>query len=230
MKKIEETKFSCEFCARAFVKEKTLLSHICERKHRWLERDKKSSKIGFSAWLQFYAKTSMGTKVKTYEDFIKSAYYSAFVKFGTYCVEVNVLNVPRYVDWLLKEQIKIDVWNKDSTYNRFLLEYLKSEDPFDAIYRSIEYSMDLAEQENISPCDCLRYCSANKICYAITMGRISPWLLYQSDSGIQFLSSLNGDHVKIINDYINPEQWAIKFNRDPGMAKQINGLLSQAGY
>ena len=88
----------------------------------------------------------------------------------------------------------------------------------------------MAETEKIRAADLLRYGNPNKICYQITLGKISPWLLYQSDSGTQFLSTLNEDCVKIVIDYINPEQWAIKFKRDPETALTVKGLLKQAGY
>jgi len=34
----------------------------------------------------------------------------------------------------------------------------------------------------------------------------------------------------MILDYINPEQWAIKFKRNVGIATQVKDLLKQAGY
>jgi hypothetical protein len=232
MKKTEETKpaFSCEFCNRNFIREKTLVTHICETKHRWLEKDKQSNRMGFQSFLQFYKKHSASKKVKTYEEFIKSAYYIAFVKFGTYCVGSNVLNVPRYVDWLLANSIKLDNWATDTNYTKYLIDYLRKEDAFDAIHRSVESTIDWAEKDNILPKDYLRYGNMNRVCQLICNGKISPWLLYCSESGVRFLETLNPDHVKIINDYINPEQWALKFHREPELKKQITDTLKQAGY
>jgi hypothetical protein len=34
----------------------------------------------------------------------------------------------------------------------------------------------------------------------------------------------------MIIDYINPEQWAIKFKRDTEVVKQIKELLNAGGY
>jgi hypothetical protein len=55
-------------------------------------------------------------------------------------------------------------------------------------------------------------------------------MLYQSDSGVEFLSTLRDDQQKMIMDYINPEQWALKFNRDPANVKQVKELLNAGGY
>jgi hypothetical protein len=233
-KKIEATdsvtKYGCEFCKREFLRESTVLKHICEYKHRWLEKDRQGNRIGFQAWLQFYLKNSTSKKNRTYEEFIKSAYYTAFVKFGSYCVDINALNVNRFVDWLLKNQVKVDAWNSDNSYNKFLTEYLREEDPLDAIARSIETTITLAESERVLNRDILRYANKNKICYAITTGKISPWMLYQSDSGTKFLDGLDETQVKMIIDYINPELWAIKFIRDMKIVPQVKELLVAVGY
>lgn len=223
-------KYGCEFCKREFARESTIAKHICEYKHRWLEKDRRGNQIGFQAWVQFYKRNTGSRKHSTYEEFIKSAYYTAFVKYGMFCVDVNVLNVSRFTDWLLKNQIKIDTWCSDSTYTRYLIEYLRHEDSMDAIARSIETTIERAEEEGIRSSDYLRYGNTNKICYLVTMGKISPWMLYQSDSGTQFLDRLNPDHVKMIIDYINPEQWALKFKRNPDDARNVKELLTAGGY
>jgi hypothetical protein len=232
-KKTSETEVpqhGCEFCGRTFARESTIMKHICEYKHRYLEKDRAGNRIGFQAWLQFYRKNSTSTKHRTYEEFIKSAYYTAFVKFGNYCVEINAVNISRFADWLLKNQIKIDTWCTDTTYTKYLIEYLKVEDPLDAIARSVETTMTLAETAGILSKDVLRYGNTNRICHSITTGKISPWMLYHSTSGTQFLGNLNEPQVDMIIDYINPEQWKIKFNREPENVKQVKELLTIAGY
>lgn len=224
------TKFQCEFCKKSFVRERTLLSHICETKRRWLDKDKIGNRLGFQSFVQFYKKHSSAKNTKTYDEFIRSPYYSAFVKFGSYCADTNVVNVSRFVDWLLVEQISIDNWTSDKVYTKFLIEYLRKEDPFDAIHRSVETAIKLAETENIQPQDILRYGNINKICYQVTLGKISPWMLYQSNSGVQFLDTLNPDRAKLIIDYIDPEQWALKFKREPDLVRQIKEVLTLGGY
>jgi septin family protein len=111
---VTKSEFNCEFCGRDFLRESTMAKHLCENKQRWMNKDLQGNRIGFQAWIQFYKKNTSSKKNKTYEEFIRSAYYSAFVKFGNYCADVNVINVSRYADWLLKNQISIDTWTKDT--------------------------------------------------------------------------------------------------------------------
>jgi hypothetical protein len=231
MKETWETKpYSCEFCKRSFLRESTVLKHICEYKHRWMDKDKQGNRLGFQSWIEFYKKNSTSKKQKTYEEFIRSAYYTAFVKFGSYCVDVNVLNVNRYIDWLLKNQIKIDSWCQDTNYTKFLIEYLRIEDPMDAIARSIETTINMASVERVLSKDYLRYGNSNKICYAITTGKLSPWILYHSASGKEFLDKLDESQIKMVIDYLNPELWAIKFKREPEKVDEVKSLLTLAGY
>ncbi len=206
------------------------MKHLCENKRRWQDKDQPGNRIGFQAWVEFYKKNTASKKPRTYVDFTKSAYYIAFVKFGHYCVDIKCINVVRYADWLLKNQIKIDSWCSDTNYTKFLIEYLKTEDPLDAIARSIEATMVISTDSGIETKDCLRYANRNKLAYAVTTGKISPWMLYQSESGVKFLEELDESQQKMIIDYINPEQWAIKFRRNNEMVTQVKELLNAAGY
>jgi hypothetical protein len=233
MKETEATsnpKYGCEFCGRTFLRESTVLKHICEYKHRWLEKDRPGNRLAFQAWLQFYKKNSASKKQKTYEEFIKSAYYTAFAKFGSYCVDINALNVSRFADWLVKNQIKIDTWTTDTNYNKYLIEYLRTEDPLDAIHRSVETTIVLAQVETIQSKDYLRFGNSNRICHAITTGKISPWMLFHSKSGLELMDRLDPTQIKMIFDYIDPEKWALKFHREPENVRTVKEILNAGGY
>lgn len=227
---IDKPTHTCEFCKAEFARESTILKHICESKRRWLQKDLQGNRIAFQAFVQFYKKNSASKKQKTYEEFIKSPYYSAFVKFGNHCVEINALNISRYADWLVKNQVRIDTWTADSTYTKYLIEYLRTEDALDAIARSVETTMAFSEKETVQSKDYLRYGNVNKICHAITTGKISPWILYQSDSGVKFMENLHPSQVNLIIDYIDPEKWALKFHREPENVRTVKEILKTGGY
>lgn len=229
MKTIEPSKFNCEFCGKEFIRETSLINHVCETKRRWESKDKRGNQLGFQAWIQFYTKNT-NKKKKDYMDFIKSSYYTAFIKFGNYCLDTQVIFVSRYVDWLVKEKVSIDKWNKDSVYSKFIVNYLFEEDPLDAIARGIETTIRLAQDAGIKTKDLLRYGNTNKICYEITKGKISPWMLYHSESGLQFLENLDSTQQKMILEYIHPERWAIKFKRYSNKIPQVKSLLKEVGY
>lgn len=234
MKKISaikiDQKHTCEFCNRSFVRESTIFSHLCEQKHRWQNLDQASSRIAYSAWQEFYKKNTPTKKTKTPLDFVKSPYYTAFIKYGNYCVESKVLNPPRYYEWLIKHGVKIDNWTSDSKYTEYLIQYLRNENCVDAVQRGIRKTHELATDENVHGRDYFRYGNVNKICHNITTGNISPWMLYQSSSGQKFLDNLRQDQLEMLFDYIDPKLWALKFSREPENVEQVKGMLNEAGY
>ena len=230
MNKPEVTEFKCEFCHRSFKKSSTLTTHICEYKHRYLDRDNKSNQIGYQAWMQFYKKASPLKKTTTYLDFIKSPYYIAFVKFGSYVTDIKAINVNFYIDYLLKEQVKLDNWTHDSVYDKFIVQYLQIENFLDAITRSVESLMPFSEKDRILVNDYLRYGAVNKICHLITLGKISPWVLYHSKSGQNFLEKLSADQEKLVSNYINPKVWSVIFDKNREEVENAKVLLKQAGF
>ena len=60
--------------------------------------------------------------------------------------------------------------------------------------------------------------------YAITTGRLSPWVIYNSESGQQFLADANEEQLAMIWPYINADVWHKKFSDYPAdheYAKEI---------
>ena len=220
---------TCEHCNRTFVRNSTLLKHLCEQKRRWQDRERPGNRIGFHAWIEFYATCQPSKKKRDLTAFISSPYYSAFVKFGNYCCDINVVNTSEYVKYLLKSNISIDNWASDQVYSRYLIDYLKTEDAFDAIKRSVQTLLTIANEENIQLRDVLRYYHKNRLCHKITTGHISPWLLYFSDSGNEFLNSINVDQRTLIWEYIDTERWNIKFKRNADVVSEVKTLLERAG-
>lgn len=233
MKKQRETNvdkpWSCDHCGRGFARESTIKTHLCEQKRRWDDRNKPGNRIAFISWQLFYKQYQPHREEKTYSDFVVSNYWNGFVKYGNYCVDVDVLFPNVYVTWLLKSKIPLDNWTSDRVYTQYLVEYLLIENPIDAVHRSIKTMADIADQENIRITDVLRLYNSNKLCYLITKGKISPWLLYNIDSGRQFLSSLNQDQQYMIMDYINPDAWSIKIHKSSAEIAEIKDLLGKCG-
>jgi hypothetical protein len=79
----------CPFCGKTFTRERTLQVHMCEPKRRHLQKNEKWVQNAFLVFQRFYQIHQNSTKEKTYDDFCKSAYYNAFVKFGRFMMHVN---------------------------------------------------------------------------------------------------------------------------------------------
>jgi len=220
----------CEFCKKTFVKETSLESHMCEPKRRHREQTEAGPRLGLQSFVRFYEIAQGSKKPKTFEDFAKSAYYKAFVKFGRYCVDTHVINPSRMIDWLLKNNKKIDNWCSDKVYTEYLLDYTRVESVTDALARAIEYGIDWEEKTGHPAQDCLRYGNTNATCYAITSGRISPWVIYNSESGQKFLSELSSEQVAMIWPYIDSDVWQKKFKEYAEDRAYAQEILTKAGW
>jgi hypothetical protein len=204
--------------------------HLCEAKRRRQEQNERGVQLGLQAYLRFYETTQGSAKLKTFDDFVESPYYRAFVKFGRYCVNIRAINPARFIDWVLKQNKKIDHWCRDSIYTEYLLDYLKVEAVRDALARAIEFSIEWGEQKQSPPHDCLRYGNSNAMCAAVAAGRISPWVIFNCDSGQKFLSELNSEQVAMIWPYIDADIWQRKFKDYPADQEWAREMLNQAGW
>jgi hypothetical protein len=222
--------FTCKYCARSFSKETTLSVHVCEQKKRWQEQSERGVQLGLQGYLKFYEYTQGSAKLKSWDDFATSPYYRAFVKWGRYCVDVRVIQPDRFLEWLLKHNKKIDNWCSDRLYTEYLVTHVQKETVNDALARAIEYSIDWSERTASPSHDCLRYGSANATCYAVTTGRISAWVIYNSESGQKFLSELNAEQVAMIWPYIDSDVWQKKFADYPADQEYAREILTQAGW
>lgn len=220
----------CNFCKKEFAKETSIAVHMCEPKRRRMEHDERGVQLGFQAYLKFYETMQGSAKLKTFDDFADSAYYKAFVKFGRYCLVIKVINPARFMDWLLKHNKKLDRWCSDQLYTEYLVEYVRTEHVDDALARSIEWSIGWSETNESQPQDCLRYGNTNVVIYALTTGRLSPWCIYNSDSGIEFLNSLTEDQIAMIWPYIESDVWQKKFRDYPADVEYVKDILKKAGW
>ena len=216
----------CTYCRLSFAKESTLIAHVCERKRRFQQQHEIGVQWGFQSYLLFDS-TLKKAKTKTYEDFVNSNYYTAFVRFGRHCHSVYCINLASYTRWLLKNNIKLDNWCTDTNYNKWLLDYLSKESVHDALERSIEtmnsYMLEHPEYRN-GYRDYFRLVNENRICYHITTGRLSVWAVYHCSSGQDFLARLNPDQVAMVIDYIDPDRWQSRFrdsSEDVAFSKQV---------
>jgi hypothetical protein len=222
--------FECEFCHRKFQRERTVAVHMCEPKRRRLSRGERGVELGFQAYIRFYEIAQGSAQTKTFDDFCESPYYRAFVKWGHYCVNARIINPKQFLEWLLRNNRKIDHWASDRMYDEFLLYYLQNENMTDAVSRAIEWSIGWGEQNSAPAQHCLRHGNHNAICHAIITGKLSAWVLYNSDSGREFLSSIGPEQTQMIWSYVDTDYWQRRFQRYGADTAYAQEILQKAGW
>lgn len=222
--------FQCRYCEKIFQRESSLAVHLCEPRRRYQEQNETGVQIGLQAYLRFYEITQGSSRLKSFDDFAKSPYYKAFVKFGRYCQGIRAVNVPRFIDWVVRQNKKIDHWCKDSVYTEYLVQYVRDENVSDALARAVEQSLDWQEKTGNPPHDYLRYGNENTICHAVNTGRVSAWVLYNSASGMEFLTRINQEQVAMIWSMIDSDFWSAKFRDYVADTEYAREILTKAGW
>lgn len=220
----------CGDCDRVFRRESTMQAHMCEPRRRRESRGERGVQIAFQAFLAFYQSLHGSARLKTWQDFDASPYYRAFVRFGHYCVNTRVIDPEAYMRWLLAKNIKIDVWHTDTQYTAFLTDWLPQEPVAQALARGMAWADDWAQQNSAPAQHCLRHGNTNAICYAITSGRLSAWLIYNSTSGQEFLTGLSQANLAMIWPYIDSDRWQRSFQQVPADQALCQQRLASAGW
>ncbi len=230
MDDVDTITFACQYCGHAFKKEHTLTVHMCEQKRRFNERSEKGVALGLHAYNKFYQHSMDRNKVISFSEFAKTSYYKAFVKFGRYIIKTKCISTERFIHFVIVTGIKLDDWAKDTTYTRFLDEFVQNEPVSDALTRSIECSIEWGTKKDMESQDMLRFGNDSTLCYYVTTGKISPWVLYQSDSGMNFLGRISSEQVEMIFHLIDPELWNKIFASNYEDVEFAKDMLGQAGW
>lgn len=227
----DKTDFQCSYCAKHFQRERSLAVHVCETKRRYLNKTERSSQLAHQAYVKFYELAQPQGRVRTFDDFVASQYYRAFVRWGQYCVDIRAVNPEAFLTWLLKYNKKIDHWCKDSLYDEYLHDYLPREGVQDALSRGIQEIQNYTDQnpDLANLVDYFRYGSHSRVCHDISTGRVSAWVVFNCQSGAEFVEKLRPDQAALIMPWINPDVWQPVFAARMDDVRWAQHILAQAG-
>lgn len=221
--------YQCRFCGKAFTRERTLSSHMCERKRRWMNKDESASRIAFSVWLDFMKYVSPNTKKeKTIDDFIRSADYIGFVKFANYLIELRPLESDKFTHWLFKMGVRLTDWTKPGTYQLYVQEAAKKETAERALERTILAMTEWGDKtgnrwqtffDSVAPATALNM---------VTMGRISPWIIYSTEAAQRLLDRMEPGQIDTIAKHVDTKWWIKKIKQDMKQVQWMNTILTQA--
>ena len=224
--------YKCKYCEKEFRKESSLAVHLCEQKRRWQEERETGVQFGLQAYLRFYEMTQGSAKMKSYADFVASPYYKAFVKFGRHMVNIRAVNPKMFIDWVIKENKKLDHWTHEKVYLEYLRGYMRKEAVQDALERALKEMQDYADEHQEFANgfrDYFRYGNPNRICHHIANGRVSPWIVFNCATGVEFLEQLSEEQIGIVLPWIDPEYWQRRFQDYVADTEWVKTILKEAG-
>jgi hypothetical protein len=211
------------------MKEKTLVAHMCERKRRALQKDEKRVQAGYMAFNRFFQLTQGAKKLKTYDEFCDTAYYNAFVKFGSFVNNVNPLYPEKFIDFVIKSGVKLDHWCRDALYEQYLYEMLKVEPVEAAVQRSIATMMEWADANNAVFTHYFKYVNPNRAVHHIKDGKISCWLMLNCAGGKTMLETFSDDQLELIAPAFDLPYWLKKFKDNPADVALVKEIVEETG-
>ena len=226
---LQDKPYVCEYCGNGYTREKTLAVHMCQPKRRALQKNEKRVQLGTYAFNQFYKLSAGAKKDKTYEEFCKSPYYNAFVKFGSFISNVRPLYPEKYIDYVVTSGVKLDHWCKEEMYEKYATNLIKKEGVETALERSVMTMMEWSEENEPAPWNhYFQHVSLNRAVWHIKDGKVSPWLLLNCRSGKEMLSKLNDEQLNMVYNIMDPERWAMRFKRTPHDVQLVKDVVKES--
>ena len=226
---LEDNKpFICQYCNHSFTKEKTLAVHVCEQKRRALAKTEKHVRFGYDTYNRFYKKTQHAKGDKTYDEFARSPYYNAFVKFGSFVSNVNPLYPDRFMDYVVTSGVKLDHWCRDELYEKYVLHLIKTETVETALQRGVAHMMDWGDNNQAQWNHYFLYVSLSRAMFDIKDGKISPWLVLNSSNGKAMLQKFNDEQLAAIGNIIDLPFWLNKFKKLPADVELVKQVVKES--
>jgi hypothetical protein len=218
----------CKWCKKSFKSETTLAVHMCVKKRRWADKDMSHIRLAHRAFQIFYEINTSAKEPKSIEDFIRSQYYEAFVKYGRACTVNEWLDPVKYTEHLIKTGVKLKQWASDKEYDKYLKIYVRKEPGLRALERTVIYLAGWGEENNEPWQDYFEKVSPSRAVYDLRSAKVSPWILYLSESGDKLLERFNSEQVKMIQDVIDPPFWMKLFTANKEEANEIKQACKEA--
>jgi len=221
--------FICAYCNKSFSKENTLTVHMCEQKRRHMVQNDKPVRLGYRAYQLFYTKNTNSKEPKTYKEFAKSSYYTAFVRFGKHILDINAIDPEKFIEFVLRMGVKLDNWCKDSVYEEYVRDLTKRESVDRAVERNILLMQQWSLQEEQEWTKFFDKITPQLAVHWIKTGRISPWIIYGCDAAQNLLDRMNDEQIKMVAEYIDPIYWRKRLIKQREDAQWIQGVFKSAG-
>lgn len=225
--------FKCGFCNKEFKREDTVLTHKCEKRERYNNRESREMREAFRMYMAFMTKhkLSISKNEEPLMHFIKSKYFNDFYKFAEYILSNDILNKDQFIDNILTSGKPVYEWMTHKTLEEWVIKCIKEEHPRRGVERSIPALVEWAEITgndwntffyNVSPVRAIQW---------FECGKISPWLIFvtRPEVGNALLSRLSGSELDYLVKFIDPTFYQRKQLKYINDCNDIRNLLTEAG-
>jgi hypothetical protein len=222
--------FECTFCGKVLQREVGLIKHLCRDKRRYLERERQDVRFGYIAYRIFYQISYPQRKeAVSSEHFRKSSVYEAFLKFGKYVADVNAIAPEEFIRYVVQSKTPLDKWCSDKLY----MEYVRLLNKVESYDRAIERTLLLAEswanKEGKEIKNFFREIAPPLAVQWLMSGRISPWVIFNSESGKELIQRFSDEQFDLLQKAIDMRFWKKKFVDNLDDCHRIQDFLESEG-
>ncbi len=220
---------TCTFCGKTYKRESTLARHICRLKRRFFEKETLTARLAFRAFTVFHEVHYRGKTPPSYEKFMDSTLYDAFLAFGKYIRDIDAISPPDYIAYMVKSGVPIDRWCIDSEYEKYVRDLMMRESHDRAVERTLMLMEEWGVRENRPWIEFFREISMPRASAWVMSGRISPWVLLNCASGAELMTRFSDEQMKMVSKALNIKLWNGKFSRHRDAVRDIQKTLKGAG-
>ena len=219
-----------KFCLKNFKTENGMMKHTCKQMER---ADEIKSPIGQQAY-QIYSEWMKlsNYKVPPIESFVESRYYLAFINFAHFCRKVDLVDIKKYIELMIAEDISPTIWRNDALYVKYLEHIDRKTSPTDQAHIMIECMYKLSESLECPVSDVFDKLTGHHIVELIRKRYFTPWLMLVSTRFKQRLAAIVDEDSQVrgeIENLIVPSYWAKKFNEQPNMIQEMKLIAKELG-
>lgn len=221
--------YVCEFCKAKYKRERTLINHLCEKKRRYMSRNETHSRIAFHAWVRWHEMTNTRIKKNTnlFVEFMNSNLYLAFAKFGRHVIATNIINTEGFIDFVIKNSIKLDDWCKNSVYEAYVRYNCRKEDIYTVLERQVKLMDEWSNETDNNWADFFQEINTNVALNMIRNGKLSPWILLNAVNKDALLNRMSDEQILLIDEYIDYQWWIYHMARNKKETRILTDLLKE---
>jgi hypothetical protein len=145
--------------------------------------------------------------VQNPEQFLKSKYYGAFVKFIRFADKVGIKKTNIYIRAMIKKQIMPSFWTMDDAYKWYIEYHDRTLSPYDQFKTSVKTLLDMSEEFDCTVHDLFNVMPPAKLFELMRRRKLSMWLLLFSARFKAFGNELNESDRKTLNRLANKAFW-----------------------
>lgn len=160
---------------------------------------------------------------------MESKFYRSFINFAEMVINANIAKPERYMELMIAGDINPTLWCRNSAYAIYLDYFDKIADPLDHVQESINYLLDICEKENTALPSVFKHLGSQRIISLIRQRRLTPWLLFCSETFKGVLRSLDKSELGAFEIVVNSGYWAKRFDEEQETLNNIKTIAKELG-